>query len=195
MASKKNKKINFKVIVIVVVLFIILAIIISSKTYSRYKKQMTHNLQVNNIDVAEYEFNVGVNEAENYIQTINLKDTLDADSNYLSNIVVPGRSGHFVLYMNSTSSEVAIRYTITISRNNIPNNLKFYTDSNFTNELTQITGDILLDGQRVVPVTIYWKWLNIDSTQSNSNDSLYQNDQISFKVNVLSTQLLEGDNS
>ena len=190
----ENKKNNYLIIVLALIITLVLVVIISYNAYARYNNQQPFNIHTS-YDVAEYNFNVGVNQADNFIQTINLLDTLDNDSNYLTNTITPGRSGHFVLNMNSTGSEVAVKYIITIQRTNIPNNLKFYTDENFTNELNQITGNILLDGQRIVPVTIYWKWLNIDNEQSNINDSLYQNSQMSFKVNVLSEQLLEGDNN
>ena len=80
--------------------------------------------------------------------------------------IAPGTSGQFQLELDGSGSDVAIDYYITIDTIQKPVNMKFYADSEYTNELViNETGMINIDGSIALenvntPVTetIYWNW-------------------------------------
>mgnify|MGYP003414265476 FL=1 len=53
--------------------------------------------------------------------------------------VMPDDKGTFDINIDSTGSSTDVDVTITISRTNLPDNLKFYLDENYTEELTTKT--------------------------------------------------------
>lgn len=90
--------------------------------------------------------------------------------------LAPGTTGQFAMNFSSENTEVAYDYTILIKNlANKPTNLKFYTDSNYTNEISIsgtsaqfFNGSVTLDSNGKATIfsdttnqgqpIIYWKW-------------------------------------
>lgn len=101
--------------------------------------------------------------------TVTLSDTSIGINKLTSGSIAPGTDGNFAIEVaHDTDSDVAFRYTITISNmDKVPANLKFYTDSSFTTPLTEtssgsgvyeIVADDLLLGAGAETTTVYWQW-------------------------------------
>lgn len=73
--------------------------------------------------------------------------------------IAPGTAGQCDFKISNTLSEVGVKYTIVAAASNKPTNLKFYSDSGYTTELTAsgIEGTLAPGGTETTR-TIYWKW-------------------------------------
>lgn len=166
-----------RTIIIVAILASIFAI--SLTTYSMYRKNASSSTEVT---TAEFTYSISAVE-------LSLEDTITN-----SKPLAPGAEGQIVLNVNLTGTEVSMAYTIDISRQDIPTNLKFYSDSNRTTEITQITGTYALGGTAQQSKTIYWKWVYADDATSNANDSIYMNTDIQVSLSATFNQQIGGGN-
>jgi len=95
--------------------------------------------------------------------------------------VMPDDKGTFDININSTGSSTDVEVTITISRTNLPDNLKFYLDENYTQELTTKTYMLKKSDDMTMTVPVYWFW---DGSVDDVNDSLFINEALTARIEV-----------
>jgi len=100
------------------------------------------------------------------------------------NFIMPDDKGVFNLNIDSTGSSSDVAATITLSRINLPENLKFYLDSNYNEELTTKTYVIKKADTMTKTVPVYWFW---DGSVSDEDDSEFINQTISANISVTAT--------
>lgn len=152
-------------------------------TYSRYFNKAGGDA---NIKVATWNFKVNSNTLENI--NINLADTL-VENSYSNTSVIPGTKGIIRLNIDFSGTKVATSYTIAVDKSVtvIPDNLKFYSDSNMTKEFTDFSGNVSLDDiDTIVTKNIYWKWYFTDVDETSD----WANKNIVFSLQAEGRQLL-----
>jgi len=98
--------------------------------------------------------------------------------------VLPDDKGTFDINIDSTGSSTDVDVTITISRTNLPDNLKFYLDSNYTQELTTKTYMLKKSDDMTMTVPVYWFW---DGSVDDENDTLFMGETLEANVSVSAT--------
>ena len=181
MSSTKNSIILFTAVIIGV-------IIITFSSYSVYKR-----IASNEAEISIAKFQIKINNSDSIVQNIALKDTITTN-NYSDDEVVPGTNGAFDLSIDFSNVEVSSNYAINFDRTNIPNNLKLYSDSNYTNEITSINDSYNIGDSTNKTITVYWKWNYLNDNVSNENDNLYMNQEISLPTSITITQIVGGGN-
>jgi len=95
--------------------------------------------------------------------------------------VMPDDKGTFDINIDSTGSSTDVDVTITISRTNLPDNLKFYLDENYTQELTTMTYMLKKSNDMTMTVPVYWFW---DGSVDDENDTLFMGETLEANVSV-----------
>jgi len=95
--------------------------------------------------------------------------------------VMPDDKGTFDINIDSTGSSTDVDVTITISRTNLPDNLKFYLDENYTEELTTKTYMLKKSDNMTMTVPVYWFW---DGSVDDENDTLFMGETLEANVSV-----------
>ena len=77
----------------------------------------------------------------------------------VNNKIAPGTQGELTFNVSNKNTEVGTQYTIALSNENAPTNIKFYSDSACTIELqnSKLTGTLAPNADSQT-VKIYWKW-------------------------------------
>lgn len=176
------KRKNANLLTVLVLVFVFVAIFLVPTANSRYKYDRNGN---SDIDIAK--FQVKLNNSTDLEQSIDLKDTITSN-NYSDDYVMPGATGDIVLALDFSSVEVSTNYAINLGTCDLPDNLKLYSDSNFTNEFTSISGTFLINSTSSYTHHIYWKWEYATDSTSDSNDNLYMNQNLSVPVVVTTSQ-------
>ena len=146
--------------------------IIGVTTFAKYTSELSSITQ--NVTVAKWAFDTD-NESHNF--TFDLEKTYDANT-LINNRLAPGTQGSLKFSLSNENTETGVDYKIVLAKNtSIPKNLKFYSDSTCTIELTEgrILSGNLEPGAPATEVTIYWKWAyetGSNSTEVSSNDTL-----------------------
>jgi len=106
--------------------------------------------------------------------------------------ILPDDKGTFDINIDSTGSSTDVDVTITISRTNLPDNLKFYLDEKYTQELTTKTYVLKKSDNMTMTVPVYWFW---DGSVDDENDTLFMGETITANISVVvgmhKTTLLE----
>ncbi len=161
-----------------ITIFIFLCCIVIGKT--GYSYFFTNGGFSGNTSVNVLGFSPLVNNSIDRTQIINLTDTITNGKN-----LAPGAIGKFNVDIDFTNAEMNSSYRISFDRSNIPNNIKFYVDENLTKEITVIDGTQLAEyNNKTAEHIIYWKWIYSDTPESNANDSLYMNTNITVPYTV-----------
>ena len=166
-----------KPVIILLALLLITAIAFSMYAYAKYKTTLTGN---GTAQVAKWSFKV--NGQTQTIPDIDLATTMKKVNNVAENKLAPGTEGSFDLNLDATGSEVAIDYNIKLVVTEKPTNLRFYTDSSYTKEITSTDGVMNVSGvmsleeiKTIQTKTIYWKWAYQTGTAAND---IVANDKI-----------------
>jgi len=107
--------------------------------------------------------------------------TISLNRGGLEPYVMPGDKGTFNVNVDSTGSTEDVDIIITISRDNLPNNLKFYLDNNYTKELISEKYTIKKADSMTKIVPVYWYW---DGSVDDENDTLFMGASLSATINV-----------
>lgn len=168
MEVKNTKKRN---IILAAVLLGVTATVgtIGVTTFAKYKSQLSDVTA--NATVAKWSFATD-NASQSF--TVDLTGTYSANT-LVSGKIAPGTQGKLDFSLSNENTETGTEYSIVMSKNaGTPANLKFYSDSACTTELTDDTKTGHLDpGATATTVTIYWKWAyetGTTATEKNSND-------------------------
>jgi len=145
--------------------------------YAKYKTTLKGN---GTATVAKWSFKV--NGQTQTIPDIDLATKMKKVNNVAENKLAPGTEGSFELNLDATGSEVAIDYNIKLIVTEKPTNLRFYTDSSYTKEITSTDGVMNVSGvmsleeiKTIQTKTIYWKWAYQTGTAAND---IVANDKI-----------------
>lgn len=186
--KRKNKK---SLILIALLLLVGITSGYVASTYAKYTSEITGNNGT--ATVAKWAF-----ETDNASQTltINLAQTYDATT-LVANKIAPGTAGSFNIALSNEHGEVGVDFTISLdSITNIPTNLKFYKDANYTTELTPgtstITGQLVAGENSFAGVPIYWRW-EYETSAISTNDPLDTQDgedanSLTIGVTITGTQ-------
>jgi len=98
--------------------------------------------------------------------------------------VMPDDKGTFDINIDSTGSSTDVDVTITISRTNLPDNLKFYLDENYTEELTIKTYMLKKSDNMTMTVPVYWFW---DGSVDDENDTLFMGETLEANITATAT--------
>ena len=182
-----KKRSNYKNIVLFSAIFVLISFIAFS-SYSIYKRSVSNEVKAS---VAKFQFTL--NNSDELTQNIVLKNTITTN-NYSNDLVVPGTNGQFDLVFDLSDVEVSVNFIINFDRSNIPTNLKIYSDSSYTNEVSSINDSYNIGDSTTKTITVYWKWNYLTDDTSNTNDSLYMNQNISLPTSVTVSQIVGGGN-
>ena len=185
-----------KPVIILLALLLITAIVFSMYAYAKYKTTLTGN---GTATVAKWSFKV--NGQTQTIPDIDLATTMKENNNVVEGKLAPGTEGSFDLNLDATGSEVAIDYNIKLIVTEKPTNLRFYTDSSYTKEITSTDGVMNVSGvmsleeiKTIQTKTIYWKWAYQTGTATNdivANDKIDTADSkksVTMTITVTGTQ-------
>jgi len=170
----KEKNINFKLIILFFVCILTIGLL-SMNSYSRYSTKSNSKLRTN---VADFDYTINANRSKKL--NIDLNETIIND--YYSKRVIPGSFGKIAFNLDFLNTDVDVKYTINPIRKDVPNNIKFYSDDTFTNEIEFKEGLVLKNSYK--DEYIYWKWIYKDDPESNENDNLFQNKNIDIDFNI-----------
>ena len=160
---------NKKGLIIFIVL-LVLYCVIGSVAY--YRKVVNGTITGNS---GKAVFNVSGFTEVNQSKIITLKD----------GAIVPGDKGSFDLVMDATGSSVDMYASLRIERTSLPENLKFYTTSDYKSELHTYYSYLKTASETL---TIYWYWNPyIDDTKDNEfiNSNNTENLDASIIVNAV----------
>ena len=160
---------NKKGLIIFIVL-LVLYCVIGSVAY--YRKVVNGTITGNS---GKAVFNVSGFTEVNQSKIITLKD----------GAIVPGDKGSFDLVMDATGSSVDMYASLRIERTSLPENLKFYTSSDYKSELHTYYSYLKTASETL---TIYWYWNPyIDDTKDNEfiNSNNTENLDASIIVNAV----------
>ena len=140
-----------------------------ASTYAKYTSTVTGS---GTATVAKWAFST--DNASQSI-TIALNPTVHA-STLVNGKIAPGTTGSFNIALVNTNSEVGVDFSIALdSISNKPTNLKFYSDSTYTTELTPgtstITGQLTAGDSTGVTVPVYWRW-EYETSSIATNDPI-----------------------
>lgn len=181
--KKHSPRNGWKILSLLLIMILSILSLPYVTTYSRYFNKAGGDA---NIKVATWNFKVNSNTLENI--NINLADTL-VENSYSNTSVIPGTKGIIRLNIDFSGTKVATSYTIVVDKSVtvIPDNLKFYSDSNMTKEFTDFSGNVSLDDiDTIVTKNIYWKWYFTDVDETSD----WANKNIVFSLQAEGRQLL-----
>ncbi len=165
----KKKK---SIIVLSLLLLIGLSVSLVASTYAKYTSELPG--KTGTATIAKWAF-VEDNATETF--NIDLAGTYDPTT-LVANRIAPGTMGSFNIGLSNEHTETAVQYTITIGdQNNVPANLKFYSDAARTQDITyngSVTG-VMEPNQTTGAETIYWAWA-YETTDGDEADTESGND-------------------
>ena len=157
--TKKKNNLKFMVLVIFLISLIMCISSFGIATWARYRTNTSGGVEA---QIAKWSFKV--NGEETQFADINLADTIDF-THVATDKIAPGTNGSFDLVIDGSGSEVSIDYYINVNAAGKPTNLKFYTDAQYSNEISIVNNKfsiedeiLLLNINTPVTKTIYWKW-------------------------------------
>ena len=118
----------------------------------------------------------------------------DSDGTVWSNKVIelgevnPGDSGSFDVVMDASGSDVDMYTTLELERNNLPTNLKFYTNPDHKSQLNKRYTLLEKTGNTVSSFTVYWYW---NPYVDDLEDSKYINKSLNVTIKVNAIQISE----
>ena len=118
----------------------------------------------------------------------------DSDGTVWSNKVIelgevnPGDSGSFDVVLDASGSDVDMYATLELEKNNLPTNLKFYTNPDHKSQLNKRYTLLEKTGNTVSSFTVYWYW---DPYVDDLEDSKYINKSFNVTVKVSAIQISE----
>ena len=137
--------------------------------------------------VAPWSIDVKINNSNDL--NIDLKDTI-IENNYNNLKVVPGSKGVIPVLLDFSGSDVEAYYTIKVGEDSeLPSNIKFYSDSNFTQELSasNLSSNYVTIDNNIDPIEllIYWQWVFTDD-----DESLWADKEITLDLVIEATQAM-----
>lgn len=195
MENKKRK------IIISIMLAIISVSAILGITYSKYINKVVGDGET---QIAKWYFSVNGDTEE--MATIKLADTYHSNT-LVGGKIAPGTSGSFDLVIDTSSSEVGVKYQVKFeNETNKPANLKFKYQDQILDEIKdyeQYFTDVINadDENKTRTLTVEWQWLyetENENTTINENDEIDTKDGLNaldykFDLLITGTQVIPSD--
>ncbi len=199
--TKKNSNIVLYIIAILLIMVTAASSTIGLYSWAKYKTAINGETTA---QVAKWNFKLidGVPETSDIID---FKVTrTDTNTTVSADRVAPGTYGQFEIGMDARGTETILNYVIDIELTNKPTNMKFYSNSEKTKEIS-VTNDkmtikgfmSLEDVKEIKTETIYWDW---PYTTGESNTEIVGNDKkdtqdagktVKMAITVTGTEVLE----
>ena len=106
----------------------------------------------------------------------------------LGNTLLPGDRGSFTVTLDSTGSSVDMYATLKIDRKVLPDNLKFYSTSDYKSEIKTYYSFLEVSGTKSETLTIYWYW---NPFKDDEDDNKYVGKSLSADISVSAVQISE----
>ena len=106
----------------------------------------------------------------------------------LGNKLLPGDRGSFTITLDSTGSSVDMYATLKIDRKVLPDNLKFYSTSDYKSEIKTYYSFLEVSGTKSETLTIYWYW---NPFKDDEDDNKYVGKSLSADISVSAVQISE----
>ena len=106
----------------------------------------------------------------------------------LGNKLLPGDRGSFTITLDSTGSTVDMYATLKIDRKVLPDNLKFYSTSDYKSEIKTYYSFLEVSGTKSETLTIYWYW---NPFKDDEDDNKYIGKSLSADISVSAVQISE----
>ena len=106
----------------------------------------------------------------------------------LGNKLLPGDRGSFTITLDSTGSSVDMYATLKIDRKVLPDNLKFYSTSDYKSEIKTYYSFLEVSGTKSETITIYWYW---NPFKDDEDDNKYVGKSLSADISVSAVQISE----
>ena len=106
----------------------------------------------------------------------------------LGNKLLPGDRGSFTITLDSTGSNVDMYATLKIDRKVLPDNLKFYSTSDYKSEIKTYYSFLEVSGTKSETLTIYWYW---NPFKDDEDDNKYIGKSLSADISVSAVQISE----
>ena len=199
-----KKILNKKVLnIIIVTLIILLCATVAIDLIATAKYQTTVGGTAT-ASVAKWSFKVldGIEETTDVIDFAITRT--DSNTNVPNNKLAPGTHGQFEIGIDASGTETMLKYTIDVTLENAPRNIKFYSDSEKTQELTidnnvftEIGYMTIDEVDEIKTETIYWDWpyeTGENETEIGTNDIEDTEDagkEVTMQISVTGTQVYE----
>lgn len=132
-----------------------------------------------------------ITSTSGYVSIPSFNPSVDLGTNIELSNVAPGTQGRFKIDVNFSDVETESFYEITYDDTNIPKNLHFYADAQFTTRISSIKGVQKKEKPKLAEHFIYWKWDYVDSPEANADDSRFMSQTIVIPFNVRVSQSIE----
>ena len=106
----------------------------------------------------------------------------------LGNKLLPGDRGSFEITLDSSGSTVDMYATLKIDRKVLPDNLKFYSTSDYKSEIKTYYSFLEVSGTKKETLTIYWYW---NPFKDDEDDNKYIGKSLSADISVSAVQISE----
>ena len=106
----------------------------------------------------------------------------------MGNTLLPGDRGSFTVTLDSTGSTVDMYATLKIDRKVLPDNLKFYSTSDYKSEIKTYYSFLEVSGTKSETLTIYWYW---NPFKDDEDDNKYIGKSLSADISVSAVQISE----
>ena len=106
----------------------------------------------------------------------------------LGNKLLPGDRGSFTVTLDSAGSSVDMYATLKIDRKVLPDNLKFYSTSDYKSEIKTYYSFLEVSGTKSETITIYWYW---NPFKDDEDDNKYVGKSLSADISVSAVQISE----
>lgn len=177
METNEKVKKNGVLRAIIILLSIVLIVALAAFAYAKYVTMQNGSAQA---QIAKWSFDYKILNSAQTAEISNLASTrTDNNGEVNSNTIAPGTSGQFILEIDATGTETLLTYETKMTLTNKPKNLKFYLDSNKTQELVAenetylaLNGFIDLNDNKKRDISIYWDWpIETGSSPSEIEDN------------------------
>ncbi|MBE5806627.1 MAG: hypothetical protein E7313_08010 [Clostridiales bacterium] len=157
---QKEKSIGRNILIVVLILVTIASVCAGLFAWAKYQSTITGTATG---ETAKWSFDVS-NKGTS-IQNIDFPiSRTDNNTSVAEGKIAPGTYGELELVINATGTETALMYTIEGRLDNLPTNIKFYSDEERTLDLTVLdnvfskSGYMKLNEVGQITETIYWEW-------------------------------------
>ncbi len=179
-ATQKRRK-N---IVIAIILFALGISLVVAGTLAYYRSTLSG---VTSGTIAAWNF-----KANNVTTNFTISLTPNNGVSTSSSTIAPGTSGSFSVALSASASALGVDYEINFSDfTNLPQNLIFYTDDNYTTTV-DLTNNYSFEGTlaagALLTKTWYWDW-PYGNSSSITTDNASIDKTVSFNVTVVGTQV------
>lgn len=199
--QKTSKTVSWSSILIILLISIIMvSSSIGLYAWAKYQSAVNGSATA---DVAKWTFKLvdGITETSDVID-FEITRT-DGNKHVIDGLLAPGTYGEFDIGIDAIGTETSLEYTIDVTLQNKPRNLKLYSDSEKTKEITVVNNEFTVKGfmsledvKEIRIEKIYWEWPYETGTGNKvvDNDVIDTEDAaktVEMQISVTGTQVAE----